>query len=84
VILTGLSGGWWISGEIEAFDEILSNRGDFYGFDGARGAVSILEKAGYEHAKAIIQPEFLISASDTKNPSAEATALRENFIPKSG
>jgi hypothetical protein len=44
----------WISGEAEAFDEILSDRGDFYAFAGARGAVSLLEKSGCEHAKAII------------------------------
>jgi hypothetical protein len=46
----------WISGKAEAFDEILSNRGDFCAFAGARGAISLLEKAGCEHAKAIIQP----------------------------
>jgi hypothetical protein len=44
----------WISGEAEAFDEILSDRGDFCAFVGFRGAVSLLEKAGYEHAKTII------------------------------
>jgi hypothetical protein len=44
----------WISGEAEAFDEILSDRGDFCTFAGARGAVSLLEKAGCEHAKAVI------------------------------
>jgi hypothetical protein len=46
----------WISSEAEAFDEILSDRGDFCAFAGARGAVSLPEKAGCEHAKAIIQP----------------------------
>jgi hypothetical protein len=46
----------WISSEAEAFDEILSDRGDFCAFAGARGAVSLPEKAGYEHAKAVIQP----------------------------
>jgi hypothetical protein len=34
----------WISGEDEAFEEILSDRGDFCAFAGARGAASILEK----------------------------------------
>jgi hypothetical protein len=44
----------WISGEVEAFDEILRDRGDFCAFDGARGATSILEKAGCKHAKAVV------------------------------
>jgi hypothetical protein len=48
----------WIEGEVEAFDEILTNRGDFCACVGARGVVSILEKAGCEHAKAIIRLEF--------------------------
>jgi hypothetical protein len=38
-----------------------------------------LEKAGCEHAKAIAQPEFVFSADDIKNPSAEASALGEKF-----
>jgi hypothetical protein len=46
----------WINREAEAFDEILSDRGDFCAFAGAWGATSILEKAGCEHAKAVIQP----------------------------
>jgi hypothetical protein len=46
----------WTDGEVEAFDEILTGRGDFCACVGARGPTSILEKAGCEHAKAIIQP----------------------------
>jgi hypothetical protein len=42
----------WISDE--AFDEILSDRGDFCVFAGARGAVSLLEKVGWGHAKAVV------------------------------
>jgi hypothetical protein len=49
----------WISREAKAFDEFLSVRGDFCAFDGARGATSVLEKAGYEHTKAVVQPEFI-------------------------
>jgi hypothetical protein len=37
--------------------------------------VLLLEKAGCEHAKAVIQPEFSLSADDIKEPSTEATAL---------
>jgi hypothetical protein len=51
---------------------------------GARGVVSLLEKAGYEHVKAIIQPEFVVSTNDIKEPSTEAIALGGNFILKSG
>jgi hypothetical protein len=36
----------WISGEAEAFEEILSDRGDICAFAGARGVAAILEKAG--------------------------------------
>jgi hypothetical protein len=43
------------------------------------GAVLLLEKAGCEHAKAVIQPEFSVSANDIKEPSAEATALCGKF-----
>jgi hypothetical protein len=58
----------WISGEAEAFEEILSDRGDFCAFASARGAVSVLEKVGCEHAKAVVQPGFSISANDITNP----------------
>jgi hypothetical protein len=44
----------WISGEAEAFDETFSDRGDFCALASARGAVSLLEKAGCEHAKVVI------------------------------
>jgi myosin heavy subunit len=65
-----------ISGEVEAFEEILSDRGDFCAFVGAHGAISVLEKVGCEHANAVVQLGFSISASDIKNPSAEVAALR--------
>jgi hypothetical protein len=55
---------WWIGGEAEAFDEILSDRGDFCAFVSAWGAVSLLEKADCEHAKAVIQPKFSVSVND--------------------
>jgi hypothetical protein len=69
----------WIAGEAEVFDEILSDRGDFCDFAGARGAVSLLEKAGCEHAKAVIQPEFSVLVSDIKDPSSKAIALSGKF-----
>jgi hypothetical protein len=72
----------WISREVEAFDEILSDRGDFCAFAGARGATSILEKDGCEHAKAVAQPGFVFSADDIKNPSAEASALGGRLYSK--
>jgi hypothetical protein len=34
----------WIEGEIEAFDEVLTGRGDFGACVGARGAISLLER----------------------------------------
>jgi hypothetical protein len=39
----------WISNEAEAFDEILSDRGDVCAFSGARRVAAILEKTGCEH-----------------------------------
>jgi hypothetical protein len=42
----------WISGEAEAFEEILSDRGDICAFAVARGVATILEKVGCDHAKA--------------------------------
>jgi hypothetical protein len=42
----------WISEEDEAFEEILSDRGDICAFSGAREIVAILEKAGCDHVKA--------------------------------
>jgi hypothetical protein len=69
----------WISGEVESFDEILSDRGDFCAFAGARGIEAILEKAGYEHAKAVAQLGFVFSADDSKDPLAEASALGGRF-----
>jgi hypothetical protein len=45
----------WISEESEAFEEILSDHGDFCAFVGARGVAVILEKTGCEHVKAAAQ-----------------------------
>jgi hypothetical protein len=69
----------WISEEAEAFDEILGDRGDFCAFAGARGSAAILEKASCEHVKAVAQPEYIFSASDTKDPSAKASLLGGRF-----
>jgi hypothetical protein len=46
---------------------------------GARGAVSLLEKAGCDHAKVVIQPNFVVSTDDVKEPCAEAIALGGKF-----
>jgi hypothetical protein len=62
-------------GSPKAFDEILSDRGDFCAFAGARGATSILEKPGCEHAKVVVQPEFVFSMDDIKTPSVKASTL---------
>jgi hypothetical protein len=41
----------WISNEVEAFEEVLSDCGDVCAFSGARGVAAILEKAGCDHVK---------------------------------
>jgi hypothetical protein len=69
----------WISGQAEAFEEILSDRGDVCVFSGARGISVILEKAGCDHIKAIAQAEAAFSVDDTKDPSAEATLMGGKF-----
>jgi hypothetical protein len=56
----------WISGEAEAFEEILSNHGDICAFSGARGIAATLEKAGCDHVKAAAQAEAAFSTDDTK------------------
>jgi hypothetical protein len=42
----------WIGEEVEAFEEILSGRGDFCAFAGVRGVAAVLEKTRCEHVKA--------------------------------
>jgi hypothetical protein len=69
----------WISGEVETFEEILSDRGDVCVFSGAWGISAILEKAGCDHIKTIAQTEAAFSIDDTKDPSAEATLMGEKF-----
>jgi hypothetical protein len=65
----------WISEKAEAFEEILSDRGDICAFSGARGIAAILEKASCDHVKATAQAEAAFSIDDTKDPSAEATLV---------
>jgi hypothetical protein len=69
----------WISGEAEAFKEILSDHGDVCAFFGAWRISAILEKAGCDHIKAIAQVEVALSIDDTKDPSAEATLMGGKF-----
>jgi hypothetical protein len=38
-----------------------------------------LEKAGYDHIKEVAQAEATFSVDDTKDPSAKATLMGENF-----
>jgi hypothetical protein len=70
----------WISSEAEAFEEILSDRGDVCAFFGARGIAAILEKAGCEHVKTLAQAKAAFSIDDTKDPSAEASLIGRNFF----
>jgi hypothetical protein len=69
----------WINGEAEAFEEILSDRGDVCAFSGARGISAILEKAGCNHVKTLAQAEAAFSVDDTKDPSAEASLMGGKF-----
>jgi hypothetical protein len=69
----------WIGEEVEAFDEILSDRGDFCACAGAKGVAAILEKSGCEHVKAATQTKAVFSVENTKDPSAEATLMGGKF-----
>jgi hypothetical protein len=69
----------WISGEAEAFEEILNDCEDIYAFSGARGIEAILEKAGCDHVKTTANAEATFSIDDTKDPSAEATLMGGKF-----
>jgi hypothetical protein len=70
----------WISSEAEAFEEILSARGDVCAFSGARGVAAILEKVGCEHVKTLAQAEAAFSIDDTKDPLAEASLIGGFFF----
>jgi hypothetical protein len=70
----------WISGEAEAFEEVLSGRGDVCAFSGARGIAAVLEKIGCGHVKSLAQTEAALSVEDTKDPSAEASLVGGKFF----
>jgi hypothetical protein len=70
----------WINGEAEAFEEILSGRGDICAFSGARGIATILEKRGCDHVKSLAQTEVALSTEDIKDPSAEASLVGGKFF----
>jgi hypothetical protein len=70
----------WINGEAEAFEEVLSGRGDVCAFSGVRGIAAILEKAGCKHVRILAQAEAAFSIEDTKDPSAEASLVGGKFF----
>jgi hypothetical protein len=69
----------WISGGAEAFEEILSDRGDICAFTGARSIATILEKASCDHVKAAAQTEAAFSTDDTRDPLPKATLVGGKF-----
>jgi hypothetical protein len=70
----------WISGEANAFEEILSDRGDVCAFSGSRGISAILEKTGCDHVKTLAQAEAAFSVDDTTDPSDEASLMGGKFF----
>jgi hypothetical protein len=70
----------WINSETEAFEEILSGRGDICAFSGARGIAAILERGGCEHVKSLAQTEATLSIEGIKDPSAEASLVGGKFF----
>jgi hypothetical protein len=70
----------WINDEAEAFEEILSGRGDICAFSGARGIAAILERRGCEHVKSLAQTEAALSIEGIKDPSAEASLVGGKFF----
>jgi hypothetical protein len=69
----------WIGKEVKAFEEILSDRGDFCAFADARGVAVVLEKTGFEHVKAAALAEAVFTVDDTKEHSTEATLMGRKF-----
>jgi hypothetical protein len=69
----------WLSGEAEAFEEILNDREDICAFSGARGIAAILEKAGCDHVKTTAQAKAAFSIDDMKDPLAKATLVGRKF-----
>jgi hypothetical protein len=63
----------WINGEVEAFEEILNDRGDICAISGARGITAILEKVDCDHVKTITQAESAFAIDATKDPSSHAS-----------
>jgi hypothetical protein len=57
----------------------LSDRGDVCALSGAWGISAILEKAGCDHVKTMVQAEAAFSVDDTKDPSTEATLVGGKF-----
>jgi hypothetical protein len=70
----------WINGEAEAFEEILSGRGEICAFSGGRGIATILEKRGCDHMKSLAQTEAALTTEDIKDPSAEASLVGGKFF----
>jgi hypothetical protein len=66
----------WIEGDIDAFNEVLSSRGDYYTWMGARSVALLFDKAGCEHVKTISQLDITLSVDHIKAPSTEAS----NFV----
>jgi hypothetical protein len=58
----------WISGEAEAFEEVLSGHGDVCAFSGARGVAAVLEKIGCDHVR---KPKLLYLLKIQKTPRAK-------------
>jgi uncharacterized protein YbjQ (UPF0145 family) len=69
----------WIGEEAKAFEEILSDCGDFCAFAGARGVAAILETYGCEHIKTATQTQDVFTVENTKDPLAEATLMGRKF-----
>jgi hypothetical protein len=70
----------WINNEAEAFEKVLSGRGDICALSGARGIVAILEKSGCDHVKTLAQAETALSIEDIKYPSTEASLIGGKFF----
>jgi hypothetical protein len=70
----------WINDEAEAFEEILSGRGDICAFSGAKGIVAILERRGCEHVKSLAQIEAALCIEGIRDPSAEASLVGGKFF----
>jgi hypothetical protein len=69
-----------ITNEVDAFEEVMSNHGEYCALVASRGTTLILEKTGCTHVKTIRKVKFGISVNDITSSAREAMNAASWFI----